>query len=122
MHRSYAGPRGLAIRVPSRLREGHFVGVVRVLERVCAKAGLKDVTPHVLRHTFASVAGDLGFSELTIAGLLGHSARGVTQRYVHLDAALIVAADRVAAEIATLLEGSSAAKTSKRFSTRRVSV
>jgi site-specific recombinase XerD len=34
--------------------------------------------PHVLRHTFASVAGDLGFAELTIAGLLGHSAHGVT--------------------------------------------
>jgi len=42
------------------------------------KAKLKDVTPHILRHTFASVAGDLGFSELTIAGLLGHSARRVT--------------------------------------------
>ena len=51
--------------------------------------------PHVLRHTFASVAGDLGFSELTIAGLLGHSARGVTQGYVHVDTALVVPADRV---------------------------
>ena len=69
------------------------------------KANLKEVTPHVLRHTFASVAGDLGFSELTIAGLLGHSARGVTQGYVHLDTALIVAADRVSAEIAKLLDG-----------------
>ena len=52
--------------------DGHFIGVVRVLDRVCTQAKLKDVTPHVLRHTFASVAGDLGFSELTIAGLLGH--------------------------------------------------
>jgi hypothetical protein len=58
-----------------------------MLDRVCAKAELEQVTPHVLRHTFASVAGDLGFSELTIAGLLGHSARGVTQGYVHLDTA-----------------------------------
>jgi len=46
------------------------------------------------RHTFASLAAELGFSELTIAGLLGHTARGVTQRYVHLDEALIVVADR----------------------------
>jgi integrase len=82
---------------------GHFVGVVRVLNRVCAKAKLGDVTPHVLRHTFASVAGDLGFSELTIAGLVGHSARGVTQGYVHLDSALVVAADRVSVRIAELL-------------------
>jgi integrase len=72
---------------------------------VCAQAKLKGVTPHVLRHTFASVAGDLGFSELTIAGLLGHSARGVTQGYVHLDTALVVAADRVSARIAELLDG-----------------
>jgi|SRR5688572_30003931 hypothetical protein len=50
-----------------------------------------------------SVAGDLGFSELTIAGLLGHSAHGVTQRYVHLDTALVVAADRVSTEIANML-------------------
>ena len=90
---------------PADWGEGHFIGVVRVLDRVCAKANLKHVTPHVLRHTFASVAGDLGFSELTIAGLLGHSARGVTQGYVHLDTALVVAADRVSARIAELLDG-----------------
>lgn len=90
---------------PADWGDGHFVGVVRVLDRICARAKLDAVTPHVLRHTFASVAGDLGFSELTIAGLLGHSARGVTQRYVHLDTALVVAADRVAGEIARLLDG-----------------
>ena len=39
---------------------------------------LADITPHTLRHTFASPAGDLGLYELTIAALLGHSARGVT--------------------------------------------
>ena len=98
---------------PADWGDGHFVGVVRVLERVCARAKLKDVTPHVLRHTFASVAGDIGFSELTIAGLLGHSARGVTQGYVHLDTALVVAADRVSAEIAKLLDGTAGAKISK---------
>jgi hypothetical protein len=90
---------------PADVGDGHFIGVVRVLDRVCAKAKLAGVTPHVLRHTFASIAGDLGFSELTIAGLLGHSSRGVTQRYVHLDAALAVAADRVSAEIAKYLDG-----------------
>ncbi len=64
---------------------------------------------HVLRHTFASVAGDLGFSELMIAGLLGHSARGVPQGYVHLDTALVVAAERVSAEIAQMLDGAAVA-------------
>ncbi|MGD9884791.1 MAG: tyrosine-type recombinase/integrase [Reyranella sp.] len=90
---------------PADWGDGHFIGVVRVLDRICQKAKLKGVTPHVLRHTFASVAGDLGFSELTIAGLLGHSARGITQRYVHLDSALVVAADRVSMEIASMLHG-----------------
>ena len=88
---------------PADWGDGHFIGVVRVLDRICRKAKLEGVTPHVLRHTFASVAGDLGFSELTIAGLLGHSAHGVTQRYVHLDTALVVAADRVSMEIANML-------------------
>jgi integrase len=94
---------------PADWGEGHFVGIVRVLDRVCAMARLEDVTPHTLRHTFASVAGDLGFSELTIAALLGHTARGVTQRYIHIDEALRLAADRVADEVADILDGKAAA-------------
>jgi len=92
---------------PADWGDGHFIGIVRVLDRVSAKANLKDVTPHVLRHTFASVAGDLGFSEITIAGLLGHSARSVTLSYVHLDTALVVAADHVSARIAELIDDTS---------------
>ncbi len=94
-----------AFYFPADWGDGHFVGVVRVLDRVCEKARLADVTPHTLRHTFASLAGDLGFSELTIAALLGHSARGVTQRYIHIDEALRMTADRVAGEMADLLDG-----------------
>jgi len=90
---------------PADWGDGHFVGVVRVLDRICARAGLKDVTPHTMRHTFASIAGSLGYSELTISGLLGHGPRGVTQRYIHLDTALVIAADQVAAEIERLLAG-----------------
>jgi integrase len=88
---------------PADWGDGHFIGVVRVLDRICARARLDDVTPHVLRHTFASIAAELGFSELTIASLLGHASRGVTQRYVHLDGALVLCADRVAAAIASLV-------------------
>jgi integrase len=72
---------------PADWGDGHFIGLVRILDRVCAMAKLEDVTPHTLRHTFASVAAELGFSELTIAALLGHAARGVTQRYIHIDEA-----------------------------------
>jgi integrase len=88
---------------PADRGHGHFVGVVKVLGRVCARAGLSDISPHTLRHTFASTAAELGFTEMTIAALLGHRSRGVTQRYVHLDAALAVAADRVADRLQELL-------------------
>jgi integrase len=90
---------------PADWGDGHFIGVVRVLDRVCGMARLADVTPHTLRHTFASLAGDLGFSELTIAALLGHAARGVTQRYIHIDEAVQMAADRVAGEMSDILDG-----------------
>ncbi|MBQ0707874.1 site-specific integrase [Ochrobactrum sp. AP1BH01-1] len=91
---------------PSERGEGHFVGLPRVLERLCAKAKIEDVSLHVMRHTFASVAAEMGYSELTIAGLLGHSVPGVTARYAHVaDKALVSAADQVAAKIADLLDG-----------------
>jgi integrase len=91
---------------PSDRGEGHFIGLPRVLGRLCDRAGLSDVTVHTLRHSFAAVAAELGFSELTIAGLLGHSVPGVTARYAHIpDSALGAAADRVAARIAAALDG-----------------
>lgn len=88
---------------PADWGEGHFVGVVRVLDRVCQRAHIENVTPHVLRHTFASVAGGLGYSELTIAALLGHASRGITQRYVHIDEPLRAAATAVAQQISLWL-------------------
>ena len=99
------GRKGSPYVFPADWGDGHFIGVVRVLDRVCACAKLDGVTPHVLRHTFASVAGDLGFSELTIAALLGHAARGVTQRYVHIDEAVRLAADKTSSHLTTLLAG-----------------
>lgn len=63
-----------------------------------------DVTPHVLRHSFASLASDLGYSEPTIAALVGHKGRTITSRYVHsADAVLIAAADAVAERTAELM-------------------
>jgi integrase len=50
-----------------------------------------------LRHSFARLAADLGYSEPTIASLLGHKTHSVTSRYVHsADAVLVAAADAVA--------------------------
>jgi integrase len=56
-----------------------------------------DVTPHTLRHSFTSLAADQGYSELTIAALVGHKGRSITSRYIHsADAVLLAAADVVA--------------------------
>jgi integrase len=69
-------------------------------------AALMDARSHDLRRTFASVAADEGYSDATIAELLGHARRGVTARHYirRPDAALIAAADRVAERIAMSLE------------------
>src|SRR5215213_645543 len=86
---------------------GAYKGLPSVLKRMrAADALIAVLTPHGLRHSFASVADDLGLSEPTIAALLGHVGRGVTRGYIHkLDAALIAAADRVSGRIADLLAG-----------------
>jgi integrase len=80
-------------------------GFHKVWLRIAAKAKLpSDVTPHVLRHSFASVAADLGLSELTIAALLGHKKASVTSKYTHhADAVLLQAADLVADRVTELL-------------------
>jgi integrase len=85
---------------PAAVGAGHAVGVPKVLARICLIAKVEGITLHTLRHSFASVAAELGYSELTIAGLLGHSVPGVTARYSHLpDSALLGAAERVTSVI-----------------------
>jgi len=96
---------------PASHGDGHLVGLPKVLDRICATAELEDVTVHVLRHSFAATAAEMGFSELTIAGLLGHSVPGVTARYAHVpDSALVAAAAQVATRIAAALDGKAEAQ------------
>lgn len=69
----------------------------------------KDVSPHVLRHSIASLAADLGLPDHTISGLLGHSRQGITSRYLHLgDRALLDASDLVAEATLKLMKASAA--------------
>jgi integrase len=93
----YKGP----ILFPSERKDkARFQGLPRVWARVVSPV-LPDITPHGLRHAFASMAEDLGYSLPTIGALIGHSGGGVTAGYVHkVDAALVAAADRVARHIA----------------------
>ena len=85
---------------------GPYQGIGKEARRIFTAGGLSGVTPHTLRHTFASVASGLGYSDGTIAGLLGHKGRGVTSRYVHRpDQALASAAEAISADIARQLVG-----------------
>jgi integrase len=69
-----------------------------------------DVTPHTLRHSFASLAGDLGYSEPTIGALIGHKGHTMTSRYLHAaDAVLLAAADVIADRTAELMGDAGAA-------------
>ena len=58
---------------------------------------MRPAVGYTLRHSFTSVAADLGYSEPTIAALVGHKGRSVTSRYIHsADAVILAAADEVA--------------------------
>ncbi len=91
---------------PATRGEGTMDGFRKFWLRIAKLGGLPaDITPHVLRHSFASLAADLGYSEPTIASLVGHAGRSVTSRYVHAaDAVLLAAADAVADKAAELLQ------------------
>jgi len=73
-------------------------------QRVRARAGLKDVRIHDLRHTFASTAVASGQGLPMIGKLLGHTQVQTTARYAHLAADPIKdAADQVSSTIAASL-------------------
>jgi integrase len=89
---------------PSVRSEGPYQGIKREASRIFRAANLADVTCHTLRHSFATKASELEFSDLTIAGLLGHKLQTVTSRYTHRpEASLIQAADKVSQSIDELL-------------------
>lgn len=83
-----------------------LVGFPKLWKKLFKDTALADITPHVLRHSFSSIANDLGFTEATIGALLGHSRGTVTGRYIHtVDALLVMAADTVAGYVQGLLDG-----------------
>jgi integrase len=83
-----------------------LVGFPKLWKKLFKDTQLADITPHVLRHSFSSIANDLGFTEATIGALLGHSRSTVTGRYIHtVDSLLVMAADTVAGNIQGLLDG-----------------
>ena len=91
---------------PATRGTGYFQGIDKAW-RIIAGRRLPNVTPHILRHSFASTAEDVGLTVPTIAALLGHSVSGsATLGYIHkIDAALISAANHVANKVAASMNG-----------------
>jgi integrase len=94
-----------ALVFPATRGTGRMTGFPRLWTRIAKLGALPaSVTPHVLRHSFASLASDLGYSEPTIGALIGHKGQSITSRYVHTaDAVLLAAADAVAGRTAELM-------------------
>jgi integrase len=85
---------------PGQKAGSHLASLYRTWQRIKQKANLKNVRPHDLRHSFASVGAGAGLGLPVIGALLGHKEAATTQRYAHLAAdPLRRAADLISVEI-----------------------
>ena len=87
-HLAGVGPKAKRFLFPSRAAQGHLTRerFAQVLKELALSAGLDPtkVSPHVLRHAFASHLLARGADLLSLQKLLGHADVSTTQIYTHV--------------------------------------
>lgn len=90
--RGFIGPRGSGPLFRSRKGAGRLTSraVQHLMKRLAAKAGLRGagearrVTPHKMRHAFATRMLERGADLIAVRDALGHSSVATTQIYTHV--------------------------------------
>lgn len=94
---------------PSQSREGHLtrVRLFQLLRGLAARAGIDPdkVSPHVLRHAFATHLLEGGADLRVLQTLLGHADIATTQIYTHVDSARLVALVNARHPLARVTQG-----------------